>query len=136
MEIIDILLYIKNNLKYCYITKTEEEGLLDMNKTESLARRVLGWKLNRWDRWYDYEKSAFIPASDFQPEENIDHAMLLVDRLEKSGFKYSTNGVSEVCFNDVSATGHTLAQAITNAAYLLVEKSSIADRNEIWRQLC
>ena len=107
-----------------------------MNKTESLARRVLGWKLNRWDRWYDYEKSAFIPASDFQPEENIDHAMLLVDRLEKSGFKYSTNGVSEVYFNDVSATGHTLAQAITNAAYLLVEKSSIADRNDIWRQLC
>ena len=57
-----------------------------MNKTESIARRVLGWKLNRWDRWHDYESSTFISLSDFQPEENLDHAMLIVEKLEKSGF--------------------------------------------------
>jgi hypothetical protein len=27
-----------------------------MNKTEVIARRILGWKLNRYDRWYDAEK--------------------------------------------------------------------------------
>lgn len=107
-----------------------------MNKTESIARRVLGWKLNRWDRWYDYEKSIFIPTSDFQPEQNLDHAMLIVERLENSGYKYTTKGTSEVCFNDVSGTGNTLAQAITNAAYSIIEKSSITDSSRIWYQLC
>ena len=34
-----------------------------MNKIEIVARIILGWKLNRWDRWYDYEKEMFIPAS-------------------------------------------------------------------------
>lgn len=42
-----------------------------MNKTEVIARRILGWKLNRWDRWYDPEKGVFI--YDFQPDENPDH---------------------------------------------------------------
>lgn len=107
-----------------------------MNKTESIARRVLGWKLNRWDRWHDYESSTFISTSDFQPKENLDHAMLIVEKLEKSGFQYTTNGVSEVRFNDISGTGETLAEAITNAAYSIVEKSSITNRNDIWRQLC
>lgn len=107
-----------------------------MNKTESIARRVLGWKLNRWDRWHDYESSTFISLSDFQPEENLDHAMLIVEKLEKSGFQFTTNGVSEVHFNDISGAGETLAEAITNAAYSIVEKSSIADRKDIWRQLC
>jgi hypothetical protein len=51
--------------------------------------------------------------------------MIIVERLEKLGFTYITNGVSEVCFNDVCASGDTLAQAITNAAYLIDDKSSI-----------
>ena len=40
-----------------------------MNKISGVARRILGWKLNRWDRWYDFEKRKFIPDTDFQPEE-------------------------------------------------------------------
>lgn len=107
-----------------------------MNKTESIARRILGWKLNRWDRWYDYEKSTFIHTADFQPEQYLDHAMLIVERLEKFGFSYTTNGESEVYFNNVSATGDTLAQAITNAAYSIVGNSSIVESNKMWRQLC
>lgn len=107
-----------------------------MDKIESIARKILGWKLNRWDRWFDYEKGKFIHTSDFQPEQNLDHAMLIVERLEKFGFTYTTNGVSEVSFNDVSETGDTLAQAITKAAYSIIENNSIADSSRIWRQLC
>jgi hypothetical protein len=107
-----------------------------MNKTESIARRILGWKLNRWDRWYDFENCVFIHTSDFQPEQCLDHAMIIVERLEKFGFRYTSNGTSEVCFNDVSATGDTLAEAITNAAYTIVGNSSIVDSSKIWRQLC
>ena len=55
-----------------------------MNKISGVARRILGWKLNRWDRWYDFEKRKFIPDTDFQPEENINHAMLIVDRWSNS----------------------------------------------------
>lgn len=102
-----------------------------MNKTESIARRILGWKLNRWDRWYDYEESKFVYTHDFQPERYLDHAMLIVARLEKFGFKYSTNGDSEVCFNDIRATGETLAKAITNAAYSIIETCSI-ERYKLW----
>lgn len=104
-----------------------------MNKTDSIARRILGWKLNRWDRWYDYETGVFIQDADFQPEQNLDHAMLIVERLEKFGFIYSTDGVSEVCFNDVLATGDTLPQAITNAAYLIIEKDAIWNTSSIWQ---
>lgn len=107
-----------------------------MNKTESIARRILGWKLNRWNQWYDFENKVFISTSDFQPEQDIAHAMIIVERLEKFGFVYSTNGVSEVCFNDVCATGDTLPQAITNAAYSIIEKSTIADSTRLWRKLC
>lgn len=98
-----------------------------MNKTDSIARRILGWKLNRWDRWYDFEKNEFISISDFQPEENIDHAMLIVKRLDKLGFTftYKVNSDIEVCFNSICATGETLAQAITNAAYMIADNSSI-----------
>ena len=102
-----------------------------MNKIEVIARRILGWKLNRWDRWYDFEKGMFIQDSEFQPEQNLDHAMLIVERLEKFGFAYSVKGISEVCFNNafknISATGETLAQAITNAAYSLADNSSVAE---------
>lgn len=107
-----------------------------MNKTDSIARRILGWKLNRWDRWFDYEKGIFIHDSEFQPEQNLDHAMLIVERLEKLGYTYTTNGVSEVRFNDVWATGKTLSQSITNAAYSIIENNSIADSTSIWRRLC
>lgn len=107
-----------------------------MNNIESIARKILGWKLNRWDRWYDYEKSVFIHTSDFQPEQNLDHAMLIVERLAKAGFTFTTNGSSEAYFNDVSATGDTLAQAITNAAYSIVENSSIVDSSKLWQKLC
>jgi hypothetical protein len=107
-----------------------------MNKTDSIARRILGWKLNRWDRWYDYEQGLFIHESEFQPEENLDHAMMIVNRLKDNGFTYSTNGDSEVRFNNISGTGKTLPQAITNAAYSIIETNTISDSSRIWRKLC
>lgn len=96
-----------------------------MNKTEIIARRILGWKLNRWDRWYDPEKSVFI--YDFQPEESLEHALLIVKRLEGFGYTYTIKGNHEVCFNDISETGNTLAEAITNAAFAIADNSSIAE---------
>jgi len=107
-----------------------------MNKTDSIARRILGWKLNRWDRWYDYEMGVFIHDTDFQPEQNLDHAMLFVERLEKFGYTYTTNGASEVSFNDVWATGDTLPQEITNAAYTIIENNSMMESSTIWQQFC
>lgn len=107
-----------------------------MNKIDAIARRILGWKLNRWDRWYDHEKRVFIQDTDFQPENNLDHAMLIVERLEQFGFSYRTNGNTEVAFNDTYGTGETLPQAITNAAYSIIEKSSMSDSSRIWRTLC
>jgi hypothetical protein len=98
-----------------------------MNKIEIIARRILGWKLNRWDRWYDYEKGVFINVSEFQPEQSLEHAMVIVERLEKLGFTYTTNGVSEVCFDNVCATGDTLELAITNAAYSIADNSQVPD---------
>lgn len=106
-----------------------------MNKTDSIARRILGWKLNRWDRWYDYEKGVFILDSEFQPEQNLGHAMLIVERLEKLGYKFTKNGDSEVSFNHVRATGKTLSQAITNAAYEIIENNSVVNTSELWRKL-
>jgi Phage ABA sandwich domain len=107
-----------------------------MNKIDSIARRILGWKLNRWDRWYDHEKGIFIQDSEFQPEQNLGHAMLVAERLEKFGYKLITNGVSEARFNNVFATGDTLAQAITNAAYSIIENNSTVDRRVLWNKLC
>lgn len=95
-----------------------------MNKTDSIARKILGWKLNRWDRWFDFERGMFVHESEFQPEENLAHALIIVDKLEQVGYNYSTNGITEASFNDVQATGDTLAQAITNAAYSLIMKNS------------
>ncbi|MBI0577255.1 hypothetical protein IEC97_07760 [Neobacillus cucumis] len=96
-----------------------------MNKVEIIARRILGWRLNRWDRWYDNEKGIFIYG--FQPGENIDHAMIIVRKLEKLGFTYTAKGTSKVCFNDICSTGNTLAQAITNAAYEIADNTSVPD---------
>lgn len=106
-----------------------------MCKTDAIARRIFGWKLNRWDRWYDYEKGVFIHDSEFQPEHNLDHAMLIVEKLEQYGFKYSTEGSFEACFNDMKETGETLAQAITNAAYSLIELGSTPDTSKMWSRL-
>lgn len=107
-----------------------------MLKTDSIARRILGWKLNRWDRWYDYEKGVFIHDSDFQPEQNLNHAMIIVEKLEEFGFIYTVNGVSRVCFNEVCGTGETLAQAITNAAYDLIERNSLVESATVWQKMC
>ncbi|MDP4083258.1 MAG: hypothetical protein Q8934_01435 [Bacillota bacterium] len=98
-----------------------------MNKIDIIARRILGWKLNRWDRWYDFEKGIFIYEHEFQPNQNLDHAMIIVEKLKKLGFTYSTKGEYEVCFNEVCETGDTLAQAITNTAYSIAENSSVDD---------
>lgn len=98
-----------------------------MNKVEVIARRILGWKLNRWDRWYDFENNQFIYDSEFQPEHNLEHAMLIVKRLEMLGYTFKTDGHTGVYINDHYATGETLAQAITNAAYLIADNSSIPD---------
>jgi hypothetical protein len=107
-----------------------------MNKIDCIARKILGWKLNRWDRWYDYEKREFIQDSEFQPEENLTHAMRIVDRLEEFGYKYSINGPTEVRFNDISGTGQSLPQAITDAAYNIIEHKLTSYNNHIWRTLC
>ena len=96
-----------------------------MNKVEIIARRILGWKLNRWDRWYDYEQDQFIPVNEFQPEENLEHAMLIVEKLEELGFSYKTNETTGACFDSVCETGETLAQTITNAAFSIADYSSI-----------
>lgn len=98
-----------------------------MNKIDIIARRIMGWKLNRWDRWYDFEKGVFIHDHEFQPEQNLDHAMIIVDRLKQLGFTYEVKDTNQVCFNDICATGETLPQAITNAAYTIAEVSSIDD---------
>jgi hypothetical protein len=106
-----------------------------MNKTDSIARRILGWALNRWDRWYDCEKGIYIHESEFQPEQNLGHAMLIVQRLEQFGFKFKANGDSEVSFNGVRGTGETLSQAITDAAYSLIEKHADLDSTRVWQPL-
>lgn len=95
-----------------------------MNKSEVIARRILGWKLNRWDRWYDFENNRFI--YDFRPENNLDHAMMVVEKLKNLGFTYQANDEFEVCFNEICEKGETLAEAITNAAFSIAENSSIA----------
>jgi hypothetical protein len=96
-----------------------------MNKTEVIARRILGWKLNRWDRWYDPEKGVFI--YDFQPDENPDHALLIVDRLKDFGYTYTEKRKYEVCFNEICESGNSLAEAITNAAFSLADNRSIPE---------
>jgi hypothetical protein len=114
-------------MKMVKLKNLRKRGQHDMNKIDVIARRIFGWKLNRWDRWFDSEKGIFIYESEFQPEHNLDHAMLIVDKLEHFGFTYSTKGTLEVCFNDACAKGDTLAQAITNAAFLIAENSSVPD---------
>lgn len=96
-----------------------------MNKIEIIARRILGWKLNGSGKWYDSEKNMFIHP--FEPEENLEDAMLIVDRLIELGFSYSKLGETEVCFDKVCETGETLAHAITNAAFSIADNRSVPD---------
>ncbi|MEQ6378679.1 hypothetical protein RZN25_17885 [Bacillaceae bacterium S4-13-56] len=96
-----------------------------MNKVEVIARRVLGWKLNSVNKWFDYEKGIFI--ENFQPEENMEHALMIVERLKELGFSYSQKSDSEVCFDRSCATGKSLAEAITNAAFELADNRAIDD---------
>ena len=101
----------------------------ELNKIDTIARRILGWTLNRWDRWYDFEKNQFISTIDFQPQYDLAHAMIIVEKLEGYGFTYTINGDNVVCFNDICATGSTLAEAITNAAFEIADTHSI---DEAW----
>lgn len=99
-----------------------------MNKVEAIARRVMGWRLHSVEKWFDVEKGTFIPIADFQPDKNIEHAMLIVDRLQEFGFTYKVDEEKkQVCFNDVCETGQTIEEAITNAAHFLADSSSSAD---------
>lgn len=74
------------------IKNLEERGQQEMDKVEVIARRILGWKMNSWDKWFDYEKGIFI--RNFQPEQKLDHAMLIVEKLEKLGFTYTKKGLT------------------------------------------
>lgn len=107
-----------------------------MNKTDCIARKILGWKLNRWDRWYDYEKGVFISDSEFQPEENLGHAMLIVERLEKLGYTFTASDDRIAGFNGIMAAGETMAQAITNAAYSIIEQNADVETSRLWSKLC
>lgn len=96
-----------------------------MNKVEVIARRILGWKLARWDRWFDYEKGIYI--ENFNPEQNRDHAMMIVDRMKELGFSYEVKSENEVCFGEVCERGETFEKAITNAAFSIADNRSIDD---------
>lgn len=96
-----------------------------MDKIEVIARRILDWKLNRWDRWFDHEKGVFI--DNFQPDKNLEHAMQIVRKLEDLGFTYTKISETEVCFDHTYGTGDTLAIAITNAAYEIADNRSVPD---------
>ena len=89
------------------------------------------------DRWYDVEKGVFIHDSEFQPEQNLAHAMLIVERLRGVWvYIYHKWGIKVVFFNNVRATGDTLSQAITNAAYSIIENNSIVASSRVWQRLC
>ncbi|WP_071394069.1 BC1872 family protein [Bacillus tuaregi] len=100
-----------------------------MNKIDIIARRIMGWKLNRWDRWYDFERGVFIHNHEFIPEQNLEHAMMIVERLKQLGFTYQVkdSSTNQICFNDICSSGESLPQAITNAAYSIAEVHSIDD---------
>ena len=100
---------------------------MKMNKKDLIAREILGWKARSKNSWYDVEKEVFVHESYFIPEKYIDQAMLIVNKLDMWGVTYSTNGVSEVQFDDVTGTGDTLAEAITNAAYFLIQKYAMIE---------
>lgn len=100
-----------------------------MHKVEVIARRVLGWRMNRVNKWFNIEDAIFI--EDFNPIANIDHAMMIVHKLELFGFKYTQQDDTKVCFsNDFvrqCESGETLGEAITNAAFAIAEVNTISE---------
>lgn len=96
-----------------------------MDKTEIIIRRILGWKLNSYNKWFDPVNGKFIDS--FNMEKNLDDAMLVVKQLEKYGFVYSKKSDTEICFNDICAKGKNLNEAIMNAAYEVAEVNSVPD---------
>lgn len=100
-----------------------------MDKIEVIARRVLGWSLKSSNKWFNLEGATFI--DNFNPIENLDDAMKIVRRLEEFGFTFLKHGDTEVCFSNQfineCATGTSLAEAITNAAYAIAEVKSIPE---------
>lgn len=96
-----------------------------MNKIEVIARRILGWKLHSWNKWYDYEKGTFI--ENFQPDQNLDHAMMIIKKMEEFGFVFTKKSDREVCFNNTCESGKTLAEAITNAAFSIADNRSVPE---------
>ena len=98
-----------------------------MDKTEIIARRILGWKLNRWDRWYNPESKQFIAVEDFQPAQRLEHAMMIVNRLKQTGYDYKIIENNQACFNGVCASGASLAEAITEAAFAIADNRQIPD---------
>lgn len=63
----------------------------------------------------------------FSPEESLDHAMMVVEKLKNVGFTYQVKDECEVCFNEICEKRETLAEAITNAAFSIADNRSIAD---------
>jgi hypothetical protein len=96
-----------------------------MNKTDSIAREILGWETVSKGSWYDGEKEFFVNKAYFKPEKYMEHALFIVKSLEKHGFQYKANGESEVFFNETVGVGNTLPEAIINGAYSLIENQSI-----------
>ena len=92
-----------------------------MNKKDIIAREILGWKTYNRDSWYDVEQNEFIHKSYFDPEKYIEHASLIVKKLDMFGVTYKTNGESVVRFDAVTGIGDTLPEAITNAACSFIE---------------
>ena len=92
-----------------------------MNKKDSIARQILGWKTNCKGSWYDAENEVFVNEAYFKPDKFLEHAMIIVKKLEEFGFSYNTDGRSQVSFNNIHSVGHTLPEAITNGAYSLIQ---------------
>lgn len=101
-----------------------------MDKKDAIAREILGWKMRSKNSWYDVENEVFVHEAYFKPEKYMEHAMLIVKKLEMFGVAYRTNGVSEVYFDDVRGAGTTVSEAITNAPYALIERyyAKLGDR--------
>ncbi|MCD8501686.1 MAG: hypothetical protein LRY71_08445 [Bacillaceae bacterium] len=100
-----------------------------MDKIEIIARRILGLRLNSANKWYSIEDATFI--ENFNPLDNFEDAMKIVCRLEEFGFTFSKHDDTNVCFSNQfineCATGTTLAEAITNAAYAIAEVKPIPE---------
>ncbi|WP_338471173.1 hypothetical protein R4Z10_20765 [Niallia sp. XMNu-256] len=93
-----------------------------MNRKHEIIREILGWKPHNKNSWYNVEKEEYVHDSYFMPDQYMEHAMVIVEKLKMFGINYQTNGTSEAKFDDVTGRGETLPEAITNAAYYLILK--------------